>query len=99
MGVATCSIICLRILDHEMEVAFEFAPPVADAIRMACRRVLRTSKGCVANVASAPADAADSEFTPVDRENGMPETAEFGAEETVDATVQWLVDMRQQHDK
>ena len=26
MGVATCSVICLRILDHEMEVAFELGP-------------------------------------------------------------------------
>ena len=26
MGVATCSVVRLRILDHEMEVAFEFGP-------------------------------------------------------------------------
>ena len=44
-----------------------------------------TSNGCVARVASAPAEAAATEFTLVECKNGRLTTAELGAEVTADA--------------
>ena len=53
-----------------------------------CIFVFRTSKGCVASVARAPAVAADAEFTAADTEKGTAAaTGEFGADDTADANV------------
>ena len=46
-----------------------------------------TSNGCFARVASAPAEAAATEFTLVECKNGKLTTAEFGAEDTADAAM------------
>lgn len=50
-----------------------------------CIFVLSTSNGCVASVARAPADAAETEFTAVESENGTAMTAEFEAENAAEA--------------
>lgn len=47
-----------------------------------CIFVFSTSNGCVANVASAPADAADTELTAAEVEMGIGRPAAFGAEDT-----------------
>ena len=50
-----------------------------------CIFVLRTSNGWVARVARAPADAAETEFTAVESENGTATNPEFGADDTAEA--------------
>lgn len=52
-----------------------------------CIFVFSTSNGCVASVARAPADAADTELTAAEVEMGIGRPAAFGAEDTAFAEV------------